>query len=123
MRRIIGARIPILNTEKENGGLVGMERTQREEKEAETKAEAVAALLPDHMIADRCQGQRRKVACRSGRAQGKGRMSKETARKRGQREVTAQRETQEKTEGTKKNRQKQSDISSDVANTQVLEAI
>lgn len=85
MRRIMGAKIPILNTEKENGGLVGMERTQREEKEAETKAEAVAALLPDHMIADRCQGQRRKVACRSGRAQGKVRMSKETARKRGPR--------------------------------------
>lgn len=62
-----------------------MERTQREEREAETKAEAVAALLPDHMIADRCQGQQRKVACRSGKAQGKVRMSKETARKRGQR--------------------------------------
>lgn len=37
--------------------------------------------LPDHMIADRCQGQRRKVACRSGRAQDKVRMSKENERK------------------------------------------
>lgn len=100
MKCKIGAKIPILNTEKETGRLVGMERTQREEKEVETKAEAVAALLPDHMIADRCQGQQRKVACRSGRAQGKVRMSRETARKRGQggqREVTAQRETQGKT--------------------------
>lgn len=72
------------------------QRTHTEE--AETKAEAVVAQLPDHMIADRCQGQRRKVACRSSRAQGKIRMSKETARKRGhrgQREVIAQRETQE----------------------------
>lgn len=42
---------------------------------------------------------------------------------RGQAEVTAQRETQEKTEGTKKNRQKQSDFSSDGANSQVLEAV
>lgn len=76
--------------------------TQREEKEAETKAEAVAAL-PDHMIADRCQGQRRKVACRSGRVQGKVRMSKERARERGQRgqaEVTAQRERREKNRQT-----------------------
>lgn len=79
--------------------------TQRGEKEAETKAEAVAALLPDHMIADRCQGQRRKVACRSGRAQGKVRMSKETAREREDREDRQRsqcRERQEKTEGTKK---------------------
>lgn len=43
--------------------------------------------LPDHMIADRCQGQWRKVACRSDRAQSKRRMSKEKVRKReGQRE-------------------------------------
>lgn len=48
--------------------------------------------LPDHMIADRCQGRRRKVACRSGRAQDKVRMSKEKERKRGQRNNTAQRE-------------------------------
>lgn len=89
--------------------MVGTVCTQREENEAETKAEAVAALLPDHMIADRCQGQRRKVACRSGRAQGKERMSKETARERGQRgqaEVTVQTETPEKIEGTKTDKSK-----------------
>lgn len=93
-----------------------MAHTQREEKEAETKAEAVAAaLLPDHMIADRCQGQRRKVACRSGRAQGKVRMSKETARERRQRTGrghSADRNTGEE-RGQKK--QRQIDFSSDVA--------
>lgn len=97
--------MPLLKTEKQRVVWLVMACTQREEKEAETKAEAVAALLPDHMIADRCQGQRRKVACRSGRAQGKVRMSKETARERGQRgqaKVAAQRETHEKTEGTTK---------------------
>lgn len=56
------------------------------------------------MIADRCQGQQRKVACRSGRAQGKDRMSKEKARKRGprgQREVIAQRSNMDRFRGQK----------------------
>lgn len=48
--------------------------------------------LPDHMIADRRQGQRRKVACRSGRAQDKVRMSEERERERETREDTEDKE-------------------------------
>lgn len=76
---------------------------QSKEREAETKGEAAAAaLLPDHMIADRCQGQRRKVACRSGRAEGKVRMSKETARERERTERTGRGHSAERNTGEKK---------------------
>lgn len=66
--------------------------------------------LPDHMIADRCQGRRRKVACRSGRAQDKVRMSKEKERKRGQRKNTAQRENMKHPEDSRQKEKRKKKI-------------
>lgn len=87
-------------------GVSGREKAQGGQTTRQKQRPRQSQQLPDHMIADRCQGRRRKVACRSGRAQDKVRMSKEKERKRGQREDTAQRENTKNIQRTADRRKK-----------------
>ena len=52
-------------------GAFGQNEHKEDEQGGSNQGQGQSHQLPDHMIADRCQGQQKEVACRSGRAEDK----------------------------------------------------